>query len=144
MLVRLFLLFTIVPIVEIYVLFAVGHVIGWQSTIALVIATALIGSTLARTQGLQVLRQIQGDLSEGHLPTESLLDGFMILCGGLLLLTPGIITDCIGLMALFPPTRRFIKEWVKSKLRRMIQSGSISFRSSWRMDDDSRGPWGMD
>ena len=141
MFLRLFLLFAIVPTAEIYVLFVLGNAIGWQSTIALVIVTALVGSTLARSQGLQVLRQIQLELAEGRLPTVSLIDGLMILGGGLLLLTPGILTDCVGLAAVIPGTRHVMKRWIKAKLRGMIQSGSVNFRSSWTMGNDFRDPW---
>lgn len=105
MLSRLFLLFAIVPFIELYLLVQVGTVIGAAPTILLVIFTAAAGAWLARTQGLGVMARVQNDLAQGIMPGQALLDGFCILLAGLLLLTPGFLTDAIGLLLLLPPFR---------------------------------------
>ncbi len=109
---RLFLLFAIVPFMELYVLIQVGSELGLFTTIGLVMLTAGIGAWLARSQGLEVLARIQAETAAGHTPTDSLLDGACILLAGILLLTPGFITDCLGLCLLFPPTRMAIRGWL--------------------------------
>lgn len=109
---RLFLLFAIVPFMELYVLIQVGSELGLFTTIALVMLTAGVGAWLARTQGLEVLARIQAETAAGHTPTDSLLDGACILLAGILLLTPGFITDGLGLCLLFPPTRMLIRGWL--------------------------------
>lgn len=123
MLFYLILLFTIVPIVELALLIRVGQIIGVANTISIVILTGVTGALLARSQGLKVLREIQMALDMGLMPTEKLFDGFMILAGGILLLTPGLITDGIGFLALIPASRSMMKVYIKNKLRRAFEEG---------------------
>lgn len=125
MFIRLLTLFIIVPIVEIYVLLAVGQTIGLAPTIFLVFATGIAGAYLARTQGLSLLLRIQQELAAGRMPTEELLDGAMVLAGGLMLLTPGFCTDLTGFLLLAPFSRRWIKLWLKKLLEKMMQRGEI-------------------
>src|SRR3989338_4621809 len=101
----LFLLFTIVPALELIVIIRVGAQIGAINTLILLILIGVTGAYMARLQGFQVLNSIQRDLEKGILPTEDMLDGFIILCGGILLLTPGFLTDVVGLLFLFPFSR---------------------------------------
>ncbi|HBW16590.1 MAG TPA: exlusion protein FxsA [Desulfovibrio sp.] len=108
MLSRLFLLFALVPFLELYLLVQVGTVIGAAPTILLVILTAVVGAWLARTQGLGVMARVQNDLARGIMPGQALIDGFCILLAGLLLLTPGFLTDVVGLLLLLPPFRALL------------------------------------
>ncbi|MDO9464861.1 MAG: FxsA family protein [bacterium] len=119
----LLLLFTLLPMTELVLLIKIGHHIGLLNTILIVIATGISGASLARWQGLTVIREVQNQLSVGIMPKEEILDGIMILAGGLLLLTPGLITDFIGLVAIVPVTRKWIKYLVKKKLAQMIDEG---------------------
>lgn len=121
----LFLLFTIVPAVELYLLFKVGAVIGGLNAILLIILTGFVGANLARSQGLSILSRIQEKTAQGKTPGDELIEGFMIFAGGLLLLTPGILTDVLGFSLVFPLTRIFLRTLVKTYFERAIQNGSI-------------------
>lgn len=107
----LLLLFLLVPLTEIYFLIVVGGWIGALPTIALVVLTALIGATLARHQGLVTLQRVQASMARGELPAIEMLEGALLLVGGLLLLTPGFFTDAAGFVCLFPLTRRALALW---------------------------------
>lgn len=102
----LFLLFIIVPLVEIYFLIRVGEVIGGLETIGLVILTAFIGAFLLRIQGFYTLNRVREQLARGQIPALELLEGLLLLMAGFLLLTPGFFTDAIGFMCLVPVLRR--------------------------------------
>ena len=115
---RLFLVFVIVPLVELYLLIQVGEVIGAPATIGLVIATALLGAALARREGLRTFLAIQETVAAGRLPTDDLIEGVMILLAGLLLLTPGFLTDAIGFLVLIPPTRRRLRRYLVAWFKR--------------------------
>jgi len=121
----LVLFFILIPIIELAILIKVGQFIGVLNTVLIVIFTGLAGAFIARAQGLVTLMKIQKDINEGVMPTENLIDGLMILCGGILLLTPGLISDAIGLMILIPFTRFLIKKWLKRKIKDMIAHGRI-------------------
>ena len=121
----LVLFFILIPIIELAILIKVGQFIGVLNTVLIVIFTGLAGAFIARAQGLVTLMKIQKDINEGVMPTENLIDGLMILCGGILLLTPGLISDAIGLMVLMPFTRSLIKKWLKCKIKDMISHGRI-------------------
>lgn len=125
MLFRLILLFTIVPIVELAILIKLGAYIGVFNTILIVILTGVVGATLARIQGLKTLYKVQEKLTEGQLPTGHILDGFLILVAGLLLLTPGLITDTAGFLILIPFTRKLLKEYCIRWFKKMIERGEI-------------------
>ena len=121
----LILLFIIIPILELAVLIKVGTCIGAGNTILIVILTGVAGAYLARSQGILTLIKIQEDLNRGIMPGDKIVDGLMILCGGVMLLTPGLITDLIGFMALIPATRYLIKQWLKNKFKDMIDRKKI-------------------
>ncbi|EAT15935.1 FxsA family protein [Desulfuromonas acetoxidans] len=125
MFIRLLILFIVIPIVEIYVLLQAGEIIGLGPTVALVLLTGVAGAYLARTQGSETVRKIQLALERGEMPTEELLDGAMILAGGLTLLTPGFCTDLAGFCLLVPVTRNMIKQWVRHWLEKMSSQGNI-------------------
>ena len=125
MIVKLILLFTLVPLIELSLLIKIGQHIGLGATLTIVILTGIVGAYLAREQGFITITRIRSDLQSGRIPADSLLDGILILAGGLLLVTPGIITDAIGFSVLIPFTRKIIKELLKEKIRRKIDSGQI-------------------
>ena len=125
MLLRLMLLFTLIPLIELSLLIELGRQIGLGSTIAIVVITGVIGAYLAKQEGFRVITRIQQELSQGRIPTGQLLDGVIILAGGLLLLTPGLLTDVIGFLALIPVSREYIKQILKSKFKQKINSAEI-------------------
>ena len=114
---KLILLFIIVPLVELALLLALREATTSQFTLLLVIVTGILGAWLARWQGLGVLTRIQQQLARGQLPTDALLDGLMIFVAGALLLTPGILTDALGISLLVPVCRRFYKSWLAKRFR---------------------------
>ncbi len=117
MLLKLFLAFTIIPIFEIYLLIKIGTVFGALTSIALVIFTGFLGAYLARIQGLQTLFSIQESLREGRIPSGELLDALLIGVAGLVLLTPGFLTDTIGFILLVPSSRNAIKSWLQRQIK---------------------------
>ncbi len=125
MFLKLFLLFTVVPVLELTVLIKMGTIIGTTNTIALILLTGVGGAALAKSQGLSLITRIQSDLQEGRLPAEELLNGAFVLVGGVLLLTPGFITDILGFILLIPFTRNLCKKWLRRKLEQKIASGGV-------------------
>ncbi|MFC1709237.1 FxsA family protein [Candidatus Omnitrophota bacterium] len=117
----LVLLFTVVPIVELYFLIRVGQYLGAFNAVAIVIFTGIFGAFLARMEGLRVLYNVQKDLQDGKMPTSQLLDGLMILVGAVLLITPGLLTDAVGFLLVIPQSRAFLKVWVKQYLQKIIE-----------------------
>jgi UPF0716 protein FxsA len=118
---RLFLLMTVVPAVELYLLIQLGSYLGAVTTIWLVIVTGIVGASLAKREGLSVVQKIQSDTLNGVPPTQGLTEGLLVLLGGVLLITPGVITDAVGLMAIFPLTRRLIAPVLSRKLEARVQ-----------------------
>ena len=116
MLLKLFLAFTIIPVVEIYLLIQIGTIFGALTSIALVIFTGFLGAYLARIQGLQTLFRIQESIREGQMPSSELLDALLIGIAGLVLLTPGFLTDAFGFLLLIPNTRTAIKQWLHRQI----------------------------
>ncbi len=125
MLLGLFLLFTLVPLVELYLLIWLGTYIGAVDTIAIVIGTGLAGGLLAKSQGVAVFDRMRAELNQGRLPAESLFDGLLILIAGAMLITPGLLTDGLGLLLLIPWSRQVIKSWLKRKIQEKISEGEI-------------------
>ena len=111
----LFAIFAMMTLLEIYVLMTVGDVIGNWQTVLLVILTALIGSTLLRQQGWSTMAKAQQSIAEGKTPALEMLEGVVILVSGVLLLTPGFITDGLGLLGLMPLTRRYFINHILEK-----------------------------
>jgi len=107
----LFLLFLLVPLVEIYFLIKVGNLIGAIPTIALVVFTALLGAMLLRFQGWVTLQRTRMTMARGELPALEMLEGVLLLFAGALLLTPGFVTDAFGFALLVPPLRRAVIRW---------------------------------
>ncbi len=122
---KLFLLFALVPVAEIYVLVSVGGAIGVFPTIALVLLTALAGAHLARRQGLSTMVRIRENLDQGFMPAEELLDALLIFLAGMALLTPGFLTDLCGLLILLPATRNIFKRWLRKKFDEWRQNPNV-------------------
>ena len=133
---QLFLLFAIVPLIELFLLIQVGGYIGALNTILLVVLTALLGAALARLEGMRTLRQISDSLSQGLMPAEKLVDAFLIFSGGVLLVTPGVLTDVFALGLLIPFTRTHFKRWLRRRFDRMVASGNIQLHVNRGQRDD--------
>ena len=116
-LLRLLLLFTLLPLVELALLLAIAQHTDWQFALGLVILTGVVGAWLARREGLRCWRAVHERLHAGQLPTDSLLDGLLILVAGALLITPGIITDLVGFFLLVQPCRRLMKRWLMRRFQ---------------------------
>ena len=125
MLGRLILFFTVVPLLELFLLIEIGSRIGSLNTVLVILITAIIGANLAHSQGIDALRRIQQELAEGHLPADELFNGIFVLVGGVLLLTPGFFTDFAGLTFLIPFTRSLWKRWIAGYIQRKLDSGTI-------------------
>ncbi len=123
---RLLILFTVVPLIELALLIKLGNVIGLWPTIFIVIATGVLGAALARSQGTQVISAIRAEVAEGRPPTESLINGLLVLVGGVVLLTPGLLTDLLGFSLLIPFTRNWFKKKLQGRLRKYAQKNSAS------------------
>ncbi|RUM77957.1 MAG: FxsA family protein [Candidatus Thioglobus sp.] len=111
----LFPIFVVVTLLEIYVLVSVGESIGGFSTILLVIITALIGSTLLKQQGWSTMAKAQNAMANGQTPAFEMMEGVVILISGVLLLTPGFITDAVGLLGLMPWSRTYFIDHILRK-----------------------------
>jgi UPF0716 protein FxsA len=122
---KLFLIFAIVPVIELSALIYIGSYIGTLNTIAIILLTAVVGAYMVRTEGTGVLYRIQRDLSEGAFPAEELINGALILIAGALLLTPGFFTDLAGFLMVFPATREMIKPPLKKYLGKRISDVHI-------------------
>jgi len=124
----LFPIFVVVTLAEIYVLVSVGQAIGGLSTVLLVIITAFIGSSLLRQQGWSTMAKAQQSMAEGRTPAIEMLEGVVILVSGILLLTPGFLTDALGLLGLMPWSRRyFINHFLEKNAERVFKSRSSVF-----------------
>jgi UPF0716 protein FxsA len=113
-------LFIVVPLAELYVILKVGDAIGVLPTIALLAADSLLGSLLLRSQGRSVWARFNETMAAGRVPHRELLDGVLVIFGGAFLITPGFLTDIVGLLLLLPPTRSVIRRLVVRRLGRRI------------------------
>lgn len=118
---RLLILFTVVPLVELWLLMSINDIIGIASTIALVLVTGVVGASLARWQGILCLQTVQRQVQAGQLPTDSLLDGLGILVAAAFLVTPGVLTDIVGFALLIPPARRVARRLIGARIRAKIR-----------------------
>jgi UPF0716 protein FxsA len=125
MLFRLILLFTITPIVELFLLLKLAKITNVWITISIVLFTGILGAFLAKSQGRLILFKIRSEINEGKMPGDQLINGLCVLIGGALLLTPGIITDAIGFSLVIPGTREVFKGVVKKYLSKRMQRGDI-------------------
>ena len=121
---RIFLLLLLVPFVELYVLVQVAAQIQWVPTIALMILAGMVGTWLARREGLRTLRRIQEDMGRGVAPADGLIEGLMVLLAGAFFVLPGFLSDVCGLALLLPPVRRWIAARVRDSINRRVTPGT--------------------
>ncbi len=126
MFLRLFLLFTCIPLVELYLLLQIGSIIGAVNTILLVIITGVLGAYLAQQEGFRTLERIRTLMAQGEMPGEPLIDAFLVLVAGFVLITPGILTDLLGFLMLLPVTRSPIRRWIKGRLERKFAASNAA------------------
>jgi len=124
-LIRLFLLFTLVPFIELVILLKINTHLGFGATLLLILLTGALGAGLAKYQGLVTWRQIQKDLSMGIVPSGRLIDGVLILVAGIVLITPGLLTDCVGFVLLIPPARNLIKQRLRIWFQKKVDTGGV-------------------
>ena len=121
----LFLLFLVVPLLEIYLLIEVGSAIGAMLTIFLVVFTAMLGAVLVRVQGFSTLTRVQSQLNDGQVPALEIMEGVCLFVAGALLLTPGFFTDAVGFVLLTPPLRRSIIRYFLERQMSHVQPGYV-------------------
>lgn len=148
MFVKLLLAFTLAPTLELYILILVGQQIGALATVLIILATGSLGAALARREGGAVLGRLRDDLDRGLPPAAHLMEGALVLVGGVLLVTPGILTDIVGFSFIIPFTRRFLAPRIQRFLTRRFepQGGSFSVGSPLPPDAEDpihrkEGPW---
>ncbi|NOZ74381.1 MAG: FxsA family protein [FCB group bacterium] len=117
---RLLILFITIPLLEILILIRLGELMGFWATVSLVIGTGILGAWLARLYGWSLWIEIQQELQMGRMPTDKMVDGLLILIGGIVLLTPGLLTDIMGFLLLIPFTRKIVKVWLKQRFEKQI------------------------
>ena len=113
---KLFLLFVLLPIIEISLLISVGEQIGGWNTVAIVVATAMIGSYLVRQQGISTLVHAQQKMQQGTIPGQEVAEGLLLVIAGVMLVTPGFVTDALGFLFCLPMTRPLIAKGLLAKL----------------------------
>ena len=123
---RLVFLFIVVPIVELYVIWEIGSAIGILPTIALLILDSILGAALMRSQGRATWRRFNRALAEGRVPGREVMDGALVIFGGALLLTPGFLSDILGLILLLPPTRALVRTMLVRRFAGRIAAGAAS------------------
>jgi UPF0716 protein FxsA len=158
----LVLLFLVVPIVELYVIVQVAQGVGVGETILLLIVVSLAGAWLVKRQGLAVWQQFNQTINQGQIPHREIVDGALVLFAGALMLTPGFVTDALGLLLLLPPSRAVVRNVLMTRFKagRVVMFGAGRFNSfraggtakaggsevwdaeSWETDPDERPPRG--
>jgi UPF0716 protein FxsA len=118
MLARLFLLFTIIPFIELFLLMQVGDVVGFWPTVGMILTTGMVGAWLTKREGLRVFREYQKALEEMRMPEEGLTSGLLVLVGGALMIAPGVLTDVTGILLMIPPVRRFVARYVEAYVKK--------------------------
>ena len=145
-LLALIALFVLVPLAELYVIFkVVGPAIGAPLTILLLAADSLAGAWLLKSQGRAVWRRFNETLSAGRVPTREIVDGVLVIFGGAFLITPGFLTDVVGVMLLLPPTRALIRRLVRRRIeRRAVRGATGGGRRRSRRGRDSGDGWDVE
>ena len=134
----LVLIFIVVPIAELYVIIQVGGAIGIGPTIVLLVFDSIVGAMLLRSQGRAAWVRFNRALSEGRMPHKEVFDGVLVIFGGALLLTPGFITDVLGLILLIPPTRAIVRAFASRVVRRRLAVGGAA--TMWSFGRPQRPP----
>jgi UPF0716 protein FxsA len=138
------LLFLLVPIAELYVIYQVGDAIGIWWTFLLLAVDSLLGSFLLKSQGRSVWRRFNDHLAQGRVPHREVIDGVLVIFGGAFLITPGFLTDIVGLVLLIPPTRSVVRRFLVRRLgRRVVIAGGrrdYDVEGTAREHDDAPRP----
>lgn len=121
---QIFSILFIIPFIEVYLLLRFSQYIGFSSAILLVLGTGVVGVTIAKSQGFRTLATIQEKLAQGFIPTKELVESFLLLVAGVLLIVPGILTDCLGLILLVP--------FIRSRMSQNLISLNHPFPDSWK------------
>lgn len=140
----LFWIFLLFPVAEVYVLIKVGARIGFWDTLFLLIFSAILGSYLAKMQGKIALQRIQACLVEGRMPTVEMMDGVLIFIGGLLFVIPGFLSDVLGVILIFPPTRFVVRVLILGSMKGRVSAPNPSGMSSGAASVSTRKPVGRD
>ena len=118
--IRFLALFTIVPAIELGILLQLADLMGIFQTIALILFTGIVGASLAKSEGVGILNRLASEVRGGQVPAEAMLEAAFIVGGGLLLITPGVMTDVVGFLVVFGPSRRMLmppaKQWIKARV----------------------------
>ena len=125
MLLKLFLAFTVIPALELYLLMNIATHIGALNTLIVVLVTGFLGAWLARMEGWNTLARLQEAVREGRLPADEMLDGVLVVVAAVVLITPGFLTDLAGLALLFPPSRAPVREWLRKKVELRVRDVSV-------------------
>ena len=138
---RILALFLIMPVVELFLLLQVDRLIGIWPTLGIILLTGVLGSYLAKREGLSVWNRFKERLDSVGVPGQEALDGVIILIAGALLITPGVLTDFAGFIGLIPPTRALVRKAVMKRIKKAMDRGSFGFAT---LDGAAFGPAGMD
>jgi UPF0716 protein FxsA len=137
---KLAVLFVTIPLVELALLVWIGSLLGFWPTMALVIVTGVAGALLAKLAGVHVILQIKREILSGRMPVGHMVDGLLVLVGGIVLLTPGLLTDVFGFALLIPWSRRVFRRLVQTRIQRMVESRRVEILGGRpiEMDFDSQ------
>lgn len=128
------LLFIVIPLTEIFLFVEVGSRIGGLNTVMIVLFTAFVGVNLLRYQGFTTLRRAQQQMAQGQMPAQEMLEGMVLAVGGVLLITPGFLTDTLGLICLIPLTRRWLLRYILARAAVQMHS---QFQAGQARDTDT-------
>ena len=137
-LLALIVVFIVVPLAELYVIIQVGQAIGALPTIAILLLDSVLGSMLLRAQGRAAWRRFNEALAAGRMPHREVVDGVLVIFGGAFLITPGFITDVVGVFLLLPPTRALVRAWLARRLSRRVSVGVVDGTATERHDPPGR------
>ena len=126
MLFKLFLLFTVIPFIELALLIKIGTIIGLFETILIIVITGMAGALMVRSAGIECLFRIQKNMDSGIIPTDDLFSGLLILVAGAFLLTPGLITDAAGFVLLIPVSRELVKKFLKKYVKLKVEQTRLN------------------
>ena len=137
---RLLFLFVMVPLVELSILIKLGKYLGTLNTILIIILTGILGAAFARSQGAGIISRIKTSLNQGQVPGDELIQGLLILAGGLMLITPGFITDLLGFSLILPQSRKLFAGWLLAYMKNKLHSGRWQVNDSrFYSPDDTNG-----
>lgn len=132
---KLIILFTVIPLFELWALIHLSNYLGGLFTVLLVGCTGLLGAIITKKQSTSVLKKINDSLAQGQIPADKLIDGLLIFIGGIMLITPGILTDIIGFCCVLPFTRPKVKYFTKDKLGKLVETGRVQFFGGSQEDE---------